>query len=234
MNARIVLPSGNHIVLAQADSVGRARTTDGAVSAPATNGVVTRKQGGSPPTRTTGGSGGAGSSGDRNGSAGSVKLGVHPDLSGLPGAQQASQQGINVIGGLVFVALVVFALIGVVRIAVGNGLDLPDHSLGGKKMLLYAVPLAAVAAMLGQLVGWGWSLGGNACISHALIETLVVVMVMKVCVQGCSLQRQKQMLQLPKRGRTPYFRQLSKKEEDRVCGVYTSPTGRFFFYRDAN
>ncbi len=91
--------------------------------------------------------------------AGTPQFEVKPDLSGIPGAQTAGQNGINLVGGLVLMAIVIFTLIGIGRMAVGTGFDMPDHSQGGKKMLLYAVPLAFAASLVGQLVGWGFTLG---------------------------------------------------------------------------
>ncbi|WP_138974173.1 hypothetical protein [Patulibacter medicamentivorans] len=90
---------------------------------------------------------------------GTPQFEVKPDLSGIPGAQVAGQNGINLVGGLVLMAIVIFTLIGIGRMAVGTGFDMPDHSQGGKKMLLYAVPLAFAASLVGQLVGWGFTLG---------------------------------------------------------------------------
>lgn len=157
MIGRIVLPNGNDIVLAQVNATGSARTDP----APHSTGDTSGTAADSPSLgagEAKGPTKGGGASG-KSATAGSVKIGVHPDLSGLPGAQSASQQGINLISGIVIVGLAIFALIGVIRVAAGNGLDFPDHAQGGKKMLIYTPVLAAIAAMIGQLVGWGWDLG---------------------------------------------------------------------------
>lgn len=91
--------------------------------------------------------------------AGMPQFEVKPDLSGIPGAQAAGQNGINLLGGLVLLAIVIFTLIGLIRLAAGTGFNMPDHAQDGKKMLLYAGPLAFAASLIGELVGWGFTMG---------------------------------------------------------------------------
>jgi hypothetical protein len=135
-------PSGPRLIVAQTQAAPS--TIGGNASGPKAQEKIAKPSG--PPATKPGGTG-------------VPKFEVKPDLSGIPGAQTAGQSGINLVGGLVLMAIVIFTLIGIGRMAIGTGFDMPDHSQGGKKMLLYAVPLAFAASLVGELVGWGFTLG---------------------------------------------------------------------------
>lgn len=105
--------------------------------------------------KSPGGSSGAGS---YQPGGGFPSLKVAPDVNALPGLKQANH-GADGLAAATLIVLLITGIVGVLTLAASNFLQLPRWAEHGKLGVVIAPVGAFVLALLGQLIGWGWSLG---------------------------------------------------------------------------
>ena len=85
-------------------------------------------------------------------------LKVSPDVNALPGLPNANE-GINGLAAAALIVLLAAGVVGVLTLALSSVVQLPRWAEQGKIGIIIAPVGAFVLSLLGQLVGWGWSLG---------------------------------------------------------------------------
>lgn len=85
-------------------------------------------------------------------------LRVSPDVNALPGLKKANE-GVDGLAAATLIVLLITGVIGVLTLAASNFMQLPRWAEQGKLGVIIAPLGAFVLALLGQLIGWGWSLG---------------------------------------------------------------------------
>ncbi len=123
------------LILAQADPAGQSRATD-----------------------SKGGSAGSSGAGSYQPGGGFPSLKVSPDVNALPGLKKANE-GVDGLAAATLIVLLITGVIGVLTLAASNFMQLPRWAEQGKLGVIIAPLGAFVLALLGQLIGWGWSLG---------------------------------------------------------------------------
>jgi hypothetical protein len=139
------------VVLAQARP-SATTSTEGA-DAPAAPRAKTG--GGSEKSGKTSGTSGAGS---YQPGGGFPSLKVSPDVKALPGLSKAND-GVDGLAAAALIVLLATGVVGVLTVAASNFVQLPRWAEQGKIGIIIAPVGAFVLALLGQLIGWGWSLG---------------------------------------------------------------------------
>lgn len=85
-------------------------------------------------------------------------LKVSPDVRALPGLSKAND-GVDGLAAAALIVLLATGVVGVLTVAASNFVQLPRWAEQGKIGIIIAPVGAFVLALLGQLIGWGWSLG---------------------------------------------------------------------------
>ncbi|MDX8153364.1 hypothetical protein SK069_17330 [Patulibacter brassicae] len=149
----------SHIVLYKAGG------TSGVLLAQATTTTTDDSGGGAAPrTKTSGGSGknekttGTSGAGSYQPGGGFPSLKVSPDVRALPGLSKAND-GVDGLAAAALIVLLATGVVGVLTVAASNFVQLPRWAEQGKIGIIIAPVGAFVLALLGQLIGWGWSLG---------------------------------------------------------------------------
>lgn len=88
------------------------------------------------------------------------KFEVKPDFGNLKGGQVGAQTGINLLAAILIAILVIAFIGGLISIIVGKVADMPHWSTRGKAAVIGAPVIALLGSMAGEVVGWGWTLGG--------------------------------------------------------------------------
>ncbi len=91
--------------------------------------------------------------------AGGVSLTVQPDFGKMTKLGTAQQQGNDLIAAVVIGLVVLAFLGGIAASLVGKLAGFPDWESRGKKAIILAPMAAFAVSMVGQVVGWGWTLG---------------------------------------------------------------------------
>lgn len=103
-------------------------------------------------------SSGSSGAGNYQPGGGFPSLKVAPDVNALPGLPKANE-GVNGLAAATLIVLLATGVVGVLTLAASNIIQLPHWAEKGKMGIVIAPVGAFVLALLGQLIGWGWSLG---------------------------------------------------------------------------
>lgn len=115
-------------------------------------------QGSQPRAAQKSSSAGSSGAGSYQPGGGFPSLKVSPDVKALPGLQKANE-GADGLAAAALIVLLITGVIGVLTLAASNFMQLPRWAESGKMGIIIAPLGAFVLSLLGQLVGWGWSLG---------------------------------------------------------------------------